>query len=165
MQVATAEVATPVVVAPAPAPVPPKPKLHPKNFHDAVTQRNIWRVVPADGVRYEELFRPEYWASVSNRLRAGDLIEVTAEDGSYFALLYVLVTATQAARVYEFQKIDLQGENAELPDVGAGYEVKWKGPVLQWTVIRTLDNVRVATNLGDRASANEALANHLKALR
>lgn len=166
MDVATEiETVTPVppkaIIPPPPLPVKPV-KLHPKNFFEAATRRNSWSIVPADGTAYEALFEPGYWANISGRLRAGDLIEVNAEDGSYFALFYVLATADKAARVVELLRKAMQGD--ELPDVGAGFEVKWKGPILKYSVLRTADGINISRGHDTRASANEALADYLKTL-
>lgn len=159
MQVQTEPSATVATLTPKPK---ASPKVHPSYFFDASTRRNVWHIVVTHGVAYEALFKPEYWAHVARKMRPGDLVEALAEDGSYFAQLFVVSSAPNAAAVVELSKAELQ--NIDLPDVTSGFEVKWSGPVLKWTVTRITDNVRVATNLETKSAATEAMANHIKAL-
>jgi hypothetical protein len=158
MQVAT-ETATVTTLKPATS---KSPKVHPSYFFEASNRRNVWATVVAHGAPYDALLKPEYWTHVAKRLRPGDLIEATAEDGSYFAQFFVVSVAPNAAAVVEISKTDLQA--IELPDATSGFEVKWSGPVLKFTVTRLADNVRVATGLDTKQAATEAMGNHIKAL-
>ena len=160
MQAALASDAT--VAAPAVKPEPRTPKLHPRSFFDAATRRNVWSVELTLDTPYEALFRPDYWANVARKIRPGDLIEVTAEDGSYFAQLYVLAQAEQSVAVAELSKVDLQ--NVELSDGSEDFKVQWAGPVLKYAVVRVKDNVRVSEKHATRAEASAALTSYLRTL-
>lgn len=159
MQVQTESSATVTTLTPKPK---ASPKVHPSQFFDAATRRNTWSINVVHGVEYEALFKPEYWAHVARKMHPGDLVEINAEDGTYFAQLFVVATGSNAAAVVEISKTELQ--TTELPDATSGFEVKWGGPVLKWIVTRLSDNVRVATNLDTKLAATEAMANHIKSL-
>lgn len=140
----------------------PKRKLHPTCLREAAVARNVWSVIPPDGTGYDEMFRPEFWSHVAKQMRSGDIIEATAEDGSWFAQLYVLAVASQSVAVVELRRIDLQ--DANLPDVDARFAIAWKGPALKYCVIRISDNSRIYDKIETRAAAQEQLAGYLKAL-
>jgi hypothetical protein len=124
--------------------------------------RNSWAVVPADGTPYEDLFAPEYWAHVAASVRPGDLIEVRAEDGSYFALLYAVAVQRQAVAVIELLKKDLH--SVRMPVIESGIAVEFKGPIRKWSVIRTKDNVIVSDKHDNRLAADNAAAEYLKVI-
>jgi hypothetical protein len=47
-------------------------------------------VVPEDGTtKIEDLLNEAYWSMVAYKFKPCDIVEVHAEDGSYFAELYV----------------------------------------------------------------------------
>src|SRR5262245_5047790 len=120
--------------APAEKPVLKFAKLHPSNFFDAANRRNVHAITPPLNTPYEALFKPEFWANVARKIRPGDLIEVTAEDGTYFAQLYVLATAEQSVAVAELSKVQLQ--TVELSDGSEDFTVFWGGPIIKFAVKR-----------------------------
>lgn len=124
--------------------------------------RNTWAVIPEDGTPYEDLFAPEYWAHVAVTVRPGDLIEVRAEDGSYFALLYAVAVHRQAVAVCELLKKDLSA--VKMPVVESGIIVEFKGPLRKWSVIRTKDNVIVSDKHESRLAADNAAAEYLRTI-
>lgn len=101
-------------------------------------RHNVFRVKPEIGTPPVALLDPHFWAHVSSKMSVGDIIEVIAEDGSYFAELLVRDVGNLFAKVafknpvMEFSK----PEDVELP---AGYEVKWRGPKLRYGVLHGTD--------------------------
>ena len=120
-------------------------KLIGHNMQPAEYKRNTWRVnVPAD-TDYKELFVPSFWANVAIKLVRGDVIEVFAEDGSWYAELLVRVQARTHAQVEELlyknfgEKAEQVAENTALGSAkseGAAPTVAWKGPNLKYSVVR-----------------------------
>lgn len=147
----------------APAPVANR-KLHPNRFQPAENVRMVYAIVPDQGTLYDDLFKPEYWSHIASRLRPGDRIEVTAEDYSYVAVLLVLATARQSARVVELSKTTIEANSVALNDVDAAHKIEHKGPHLKWCVIRLSDGERLKEKLESRQAANEWLSGHVKAM-
>jgi len=109
--------------------------------------RNNWRVNAPVGVKYEELFVPSFWANVAIKFVRGDVIEVFAEDGSWYAEVIVRVSARTHAVVGELMFKDfnlkaVEGEPSEgvtkegTKSEGSAPTIEWKGPKLKYAVIR-----------------------------
>lgn len=106
----------------------------------AVERQNVWYVCPEHGTPYEALFDPSYWSHVSVKMKPTDEIKVKAEDGSYSALLEVQDAGKLYAKVTEIWH--KKHEAVEVTQGGItveGYEVKWRGPILRWCVLRGKD--------------------------
>jgi hypothetical protein len=148
----------------APVQVRKPRKLMPSRFKQADQARNVWVSIPEEGTTYEDLFAPEYWSHISEKMRQGDLIEVRPEDGSYFALLYAVAVQRQAAAVIEIVKKDLSTDPVNMPLTESGVRVEWKGPVRKWAVIRTKDNQIVSDKHEVRLTADTAAAEYLRVI-
>jgi hypothetical protein len=61
--------------------------------------RKVYCVSPESGTTLEDVMKPEYWRAVTNILRPGTIIEVSAEDGTYFADLIVYDVGLAWAKV------------------------------------------------------------------
>jgi len=117
-------------------------KLQASRFNLAEHKRNIFHVVPEDGVTLEDVLEPSFWAHISNRLRPTDRIEVYAEDGSYFAELIVREAGHLFAKVQVLRKVDLEGETSGAVASVSGHDVAWKGPHHKWAVVRGKDVIQ-----------------------
>lgn len=122
-------------------------------FKPAEDQRNVWVVRPESGVALESIVGDEsYFAHIAKVLRPSDRIEVIPDDGSYFAILYVVNAMPVAAKTVVLQKIDLQSmvPAEELPE---GYDVQWAGPHHKFRVLRKRDNVVLKKELPSQSAA------------
>lgn len=123
-------------------------------------RHNVFRVKPEIGTPPAALLDPHFWAHVSAKMSVGDLIEVLAEDGSYFAELLVRDVGNLFAKVafkspvVEFSKAE---DEREVP---AGYEVKWRGPKLRFGVLHGRDVLK--DGFVDKAEAHTWLDDLLK---
>jgi hypothetical protein len=137
-----------MVVQATPAPTPRPPKLAPRNFLLASFSTQRWSVAfPAD-VKYERVFDPEFWAHVAQRIKPNDIIEVHAEDGAFFAELYVRSAHRTGVVVQELRLVPLDGETA--PEA-VKLTALWKGPVRKWTVMRGKEIVQDGFQTEDEA--------------
>jgi hypothetical protein len=136
----------------------PQPQLHPSRFALAQHKRNIYFITPADGTTLEEVLDPLYWSHVAARLRPTDRVEVHAEDGSFFAELFVREAGRQHARLVPLRVIEFEQLKQE-PDRG-GFAVQWKGPHLRWCVVRLADNQIVKGECGAKDEAMLWLASN-----
>lgn len=98
---------------------------------------NVHRATPEIGTPIEAVMSPAYWAHVSAKMAAWDEIRVIAEDGSYFLELLVRDVGHLYAKVaLKASPIEFDKEVVEVPQ---GYEIKWRGPVSKFGVVRGTD--------------------------
>ena len=76
--------------------------------------RQRHHVVPEDDTRFEDLMQEAYWAAVAYMFKPCDIIEVHAEDGSYYAELYVRACGRNWAKVAVLSKVALEPVGAAL---------------------------------------------------
>ena len=93
--------------------------------------------VPETGTPFEEVLKPEYWASIKS-LKSRVRIWVEAEDGAYVAMLYVLKTGQGYAKVHCLEHYEMPGMTAD-PKVPEGYEIQFRGHIIKHRVVRLKD--------------------------
>lgn len=126
--------------APVSRPIGPSPKrnaLSEKNFGPPEYRRNTWVAFPDAGVPLETVIDPKYWVHVIRRLRPCDIIEVHAEDGAYFARLYVRAASANGAVVMKVLEHHTWSE--AVAEVPSAYMVLWRGGIRKWGVKRISD--------------------------
>lgn len=133
-------------------------------FHPAEYQRVIYYAVPEAGTPSSDLKKSEYWAHVAQQLKAGDRIEVEAEDGSYFLELMVRDVGRTWAKVAVLREIELENITAELSVDLKEYDVVHKGKLSKWSVVRLVDKALVYEGGNSKQDAVNWLTDHLKAL-
>lgn len=99
-------------------------------------RHNVFRVTPEIGTPLPALLEAGYWAHVSAKMRAGDRLEVLAEDGAYFAELLVRDAGNLYAKVGVLSYTEFGKEAVESVP---GYEIKWRGPSAKFGVLRGKD--------------------------
>lgn len=137
-------------------------KIHPSRFKPADGVRNVWVVVPEEGVPYASLLDGSYWSHISEKLRPMDRIEVLPEDGSYFAELIVRGSGRQYANVVELRKVQLDTVAVTSPD--NKYEVAWRGPHHKFCVVRTADKTSMQTGFDNKDAALSWLSSNIRSL-
>ena len=140
-----------------------KPQLHPSRFAFAEHKRNVWFVVPLGGTTLAEVLDPLYWSHVAARLRPTDRIEVHAEDGRFFAELYVRDAGHLHASVVALRSHAFEAAPADAP--ANGHAVAWKGPHHRWCVVRMSDQQLVKAECASREDAAMWLAANAKTLQ
>ena len=123
--------------------------------------RKAYRVSVPPNVKSEDLTRPAFWAHVAKDLRRGDMIEVLAEDNSFYAEVLVRSARRTDATVsmLRFQKLDkpvLEKSDTE------GYEIIFRGGRAKHTVMRNTDIIK--EGFGTYEEAELYLKNLLKAM-
>jgi hypothetical protein len=103
----------------------------------AAYAHNRWAATLEFGVALEEALKPEFWAHVAKRFKPGDIVEVRADDGSFYADLYVRAVGAVFAKV----------EVLFAKELGAGLaadtdklDVKWNVGKRCFSVVRKSDN-------------------------
>ena len=120
-------------------------------FKQAEFQRNVWLAAPPAGTAFRDMLEPAYWAHVGTKLRPGDRIEVTPEDMTFFAELFVRDAGRLFAHVVELRHIPFE-QTAAATNVGA-YSVAWAGPVHKFRVVRNSDGAVVQHGFANRDGA------------
>lgn len=118
-----------------------------------------------DSTTQADLLKADFWANISMRLRPWDIIHVRPDNGSWYSQLIVRDAGRLWAKVapilhIEFTDAKAPVESAELD----GHEIKFRGPHLRWSVIRSSDHAVVKESLGSKVEAFAWLAEHLKTL-
>lgn len=126
--------------------------------------RYVAKVAP--GVKFEDVIKPDFWAHVSERLRAWDELHVRCKDGTWMAHLVVLDASRQWARVHvlsgphNFTNSDVSMSQAE-KIAQADFDVKFRGP-RKWSVVRKSDNAVLHEDESTEPGAKAWLAGHLQ---
>jgi hypothetical protein len=112
--------------------------------------------MPAN-VMYERVFEPDFWANVARPIRPGDIIEVHAERGDYFAELYVINSKRMAVEVVELRNIPLEAAKNK-KNVGADLSVEWRGAIRKYCIIRGIGKAAVIVGEGYVSEEDAAAA-------
>jgi len=132
-------------------PIKKKITLLSDKFKGAEYARNIWSATSAVGVALEDVLKPEYWAHVAMKLTPSDRIEVVAEDGSFFAELYVQDKDKTWAKVFLLRHVVL--DPLEKIDPTLDFKVDWRGPANRYGVIRKSDNTVIKDGFATKGEA------------
>jgi endoglucanase Acf2 len=111
----------------------------------------------------KDVLNEKYWCHLAKVLKVGDQIEVTAHDGTYFALLYVTAVYNAAVRVVCLSKVDLVAQPESDQDDNAEYKIQYrKGR--QWCIVRLSDSMVIKDQIQTKEDAHLELAGYMKAL-
>jgi len=130
-------------------------KLNNDRIKDAEYARRIHRVDLPAGLKLQDLVPADFWGHVSGKFTRGDLIEVFAEDNSFYAELIVLDCSRLHAKteVVLYQHIGAtKGKAVKLEDPDFTFE--FKGPQRKWSVIRKKDKEIAKEGFADAAEAS-----------
>ena len=140
---------------------PNAPAVAPNKMVDggAVQQRLFVEV--QNGVTPADLVRPEFWAHCANRMKPMAVVVVTPTDGSYYCELLVRDVGRLYALCAVLNFVQLASD-LTVP-VDAAYEIKWRGPLVKFGVLRLADKEYVKDGFVDKTEAQIWLTEHLKA--
>lgn len=114
-----------------------------------------------------DLLEPEYWAHFAATLRPRDRLEMWADDGSWLAEYVVLGATKNAATIRMINAVELDPIMYGRDDTGplAAYEVRHRGLVAQWSVIRKTDGAVIHEGEATESGARLYLTQHLHAFK
>jgi len=140
------------------------PQLFPNRFKGAEYARNVWHVTPDENTTREMVLKPEFWTHVAGQLKVGDHIEVLSETLAFWMLLLVVSVGRVAATVVALTEIEIAA-NTIPNDTGVDpeYDIKFKGPMRKWAIIRVSDGAYVLEGFQSREEASRELNGYLKA--
>lgn len=132
----------------------------PTNIEESSYARIVWQVKPENAATVEDLLKPDYWAHVANRFRAGHRIEAIPDDRHYFAEFIVLGASTNWAKLVLLRKIVLIKDNEK--STIEGYTIGWTKQE-KWRV--TQGSEILTKNHDDKKAATAWLTEHMKNVR
>lgn len=124
--------------------------------------RQRHHVVPEEGTKFEDILKEEYWAAVAYMFKPCDIIEVHAEEGSYYAELYVRASGRNWAKVAVLNKTALEPIEAQV--TRPEFEVLWKGPARRFSAIRVSDGEILKDGFETREQAVDYIKDHTRAV-
>lgn len=124
--------------------------------------RQTHHIVPEHGTKFDDILKETYWSMVAYKLKPCDLIEVHAEDGSYYAQLYVRSCGRNWAKVSPLMIAKFEDDVATPGD--AEYKVEWKGPHRRFSVLRISDNEIIKDGFELREQADAYVKSHIKTM-
>lgn len=142
----------------------------PGKMQSAEYSRNIWSIRADEGTNVEDLMSPSYYAHVTQRLKPGDRLEISAEDYTWFAELYVLSVAKVSAKVALLRYVVLTKRSEDLPEQvqeqpslpdHPDYVIKWAG-ANKFRVVRKEDRAVLQSGFQLADEAREWLNTHLR---
>jgi hypothetical protein len=118
------------------------------------------------GIMPEDLLKPSFWSNVSYKLKPLDLVEVRAEDGSYYGQLLVRDRGRSWAKVEYLPGFPMLFKDiTEVPAMVVDeYSIVWKGPQYKFRVMRISDNHVMKDGFTDKEAARKWVIEHMKAL-
>jgi hypothetical protein len=157
----TAEKPATVEKEKAPAAPVRAPAVAPNRMLDAASMQQRWFVEVNAGVTVADLLHPPFWSHCANKLKNLAVISVMPADESYYCELLVRDVGRLYAVVSVLNFVQL-ATDLSVP-VDAAYEIKWRGPVAKYGVLRLADKEIVRDGFVDKAEAQTWLTEHLKA--
>lgn len=122
-----------------------------------------WICVP-ENVPIERVIETDFWSQIANSLAVCDVIEVHTDDRAYYAEVYVRDKGRNWAKVEVLRHIKFDSAVDDTP-IDPGYEVKFKGPVNKWCVIRKSDGEIIKDKAETKEAASAALAQFVRGLK
>jgi hypothetical protein len=137
----------------------------PQSIEPTGQSYNRFRMVVDRSTNQEDLTNSKLYSHLVKDLRSktknifkfGDIIEVLAEDGSFFAELLVVGCNGYElfTRLNYYKNHDEKAEKFETAD----YEAVWKGPKIKWALVRKEDNSIFKSQLNSREECMAFLKN------
>lgn len=135
----------------------------PSNIRPAEFARMVYAHTVAEGNDFEkDVLNEKYWCHLSKTLKVGDLVEVTAHDASYFAVLYVVAVYNVAIKVVCLNHKSLS-VNVDEQDENREYKVQHRRNRL-WCIVRLSDDAVIKDQIQTKEDAYLELSGYMKAL-
>ena len=137
--------------------------LSPDRIKEAEFVRTVFAVAVPAGTTLAEMASPAYWTHVAARLQNGSRLEVTPEDGAWYAELYVVACAKTWAKTVLLRQVALESSEP-LPDETHGFTIAWGGNLKKFRVVRDSDKAELKAEFPTKREAGAWLDNYLLAL-
>lgn len=119
-----------------------------------------WRVEAEAGTTKQELESAAFWALVARMMEPGNIVEVLADDMSFYAEGVVIDASEQWAKVKINQFYRYNAEEAAPLQIDHEFDVCFRG-ARRWSVKRKSDSFILSENHTTRESAALWMAEHV----
>lgn len=136
-------------------------QLNPSRMKQGEYERTVWVATVEQGVGREDLKDPSFWAHVANKLRPWDKLEVRADDGTFYSEYLILACDRAWAQVHELMYASLTTSDISLTQADT-LQLKFRGPHLKWSVIRTADGAVLKEQCQTKDEASAWMDGHIK---
>lgn len=130
--------------------------------------RNVFAMTVPQGVTFEDVKKPEFYAHIAAKLHPTDHIEVTDDEGTFFAELFVVACARNWAKVSVLRFHELEESRPEADkEVGEAFAEELKKYKVDWTqnskarVIRLTDKQVLSEQHASKAAAEKWLKDYI----
>lgn len=136
-------------------------KLTPERFHSAEFSRTVYSALVTYDTKFEEVLEEDFWTNVGAKLCPRDRIEVTSEDGTWFAELFVVACAATWTKVSTLRFVELtEAKSTPTSAKADSYIVSWSGPHTRFRVVRKSDKAVMKDGIATRPEAVAWVAQH-----
>ncbi len=121
-------------------------------------------VTVEQGTTEEDVLDPAFFAHFGMQFNVYDEITVRVDDGTWYGKFIVCSCGRTWTKLRTLLMLQLAERDVDMTQAAVldGYEVKWRGPLCKWSVIRKQDNAAIFEKGEERLIAETWLANHLK---
>ena len=159
--------------------------ISPNRLRSAEYHRNVWSVTPEAFTPLSVVLAPGFFTHVAAQFRVGDRVEVSPEDGVWYAELLVRSVSKLDAKfgVLLYRDFD-ESQPILVPDTDEAaplldddvitappepkwtgdYAVKWAGPKAKFRVMRPSDRSVLQDGFDTEADAKAWMNGHLQAM-
>jgi hypothetical protein len=137
-------------------------KLNPGRLKDASFTRNVFAICVEPTVSIGDVIKPDFWSHVAAKLHPSDRVEVTTEDGKWFAELYVVACDKTWAQVTLLRKHDLVKEKKE--PTNPEFKHVWRGANHKHSILRVSDDTVLKDGFDTKQLAVDYLNKHLETI-
>jgi len=134
-------------------------QLNQNRMKRAETFRTLWAVNAEPGSIREDFLKPDYWSHIAFQLEPYHMIEVRADDGTYWGEYLVLSCERTWAKVKELRWHELDHQATDLQEL----IYKFRGPHCKHSVIRVSDSSVLIEKLPSKEDALKWIAANSKA--
>lgn len=139
-------------------------QLNPSRFQLLEHLNVAYGVTVEQGTKLADVMKPAFWAHVAAKLRPYDEVTVRIDDGTWLAKIVVLSTGRAWAKVHLLHEYKLSAADTDLSQAAhnEGYKVMFRGPHLQWCIVRVSDGEPIKEQMQREEEAQAALRDFLK---
>lgn len=141
-------------------------KINVTRFTGAEYARSVHVVTAEQKMPASRFSEADAWANIANRLNVGDFVEVTADDGTWWAEFLIRAVGHNWASAKMLRYVPLSTSDVEQTKAGMDYDdffIENRGAHVKWRVVRKSDKANIKEGCQTREIAMEWLTQHLKA--
>jgi hypothetical protein len=143
---------------------PTKQLFDPKRIQLSEYATRSFTVTVEQGTAERDVLDPAFFAHFAPQFNVYDEITVRVDDGTWYGKFLVCSCGRTWTKLRTIFCMQLTEQDVDMSQAAVfdGYEVKWRGPLCKWSVIRKQDKMAVFEKGEDKLAADTWLAQHVK---